>query len=62
MSIKHFILDVLTGSPAKGFTRAELAREHQAQMIGVIGGVIGFAALCAVIYGGSYLLKYLATN
>lgn len=36
MSIKTFILDALTGSPAKGFTPAELAREHQAQMIGVI--------------------------
>ncbi len=62
MSIKTFILDALTGSPAKGFTPAELAREHQAQMIGVIGGVIFFATMCLVIYGGSYLLKYLATN
>lgn len=62
MSLKHFILDALTGSPAKGFTPAELAREHQAQMIGIVGGVIGFAALCAVIYGGSFLLRYLATN
>ena len=58
MSIKTFILDALTGSPAKGFTPAELAREHQAQMI----GVIFFATMCLVIYGGSYLLKYLATN
>ncbi len=52
----------LTGSPAKGFTPAELAREHQAQMIGVIGGVIFFATMCLVIYGGSFLLRYLATN
>ena len=36
----EFLLDALTGRPAKGFTPAELAREHQAQMIGVIGGVI----------------------
>lgn len=57
-----FLLDTLTDRPAKGFTPAELAREHQAQMIGVIGGVIFFATMCLVIYGGSYLLKYLATN
>ncbi|WP_165660366.1 hypothetical protein [Sutterella wadsworthensis] len=58
----EFLLDALTGSPAKGFTPAELAREHQAQMIGVIGGVIFFATMCLVIYGGSFLLRYLATN
>lgn len=55
----EFLLDALTGRPAKGFTPAELAREHQAQMIGVI---IFFATMCLVIYGGSFLLRYLATN
>lgn len=58
----EFLLDALTGSPAKGFTPAALAREHQAQMIGVIGGVIFFATMCLVIYGVSFLLRYLATN
>ena len=58
----EFRLDARTGRPAKGFTPAELAREHQAQMIGVIGVVIFFATMCLVIYGGSFLLRYLATN
>lgn len=62
MSIKTFLLDALTGPTAKGFTPSELEREHVAQMIGVIGGVIFFATMCLVIYGGSYLLRYLATN
>ena len=38
-----FLLDTLTGRPAKGFTPAELAREHQAQRI-VIPRILSGAA------------------
>lgn len=62
MSFRDFILDTLTGSPAKGFSRSQLAEERRAQIIGIWGGILGAIVVIGGTYGFFHFLGWLAKH
>lgn len=57
-----FLLDTLTGRPAKGFSRRELNAERRAQAQAVIWGLISVVAGWALMTGIFHAMAYYATH
>lgn len=57
-----FLLDTLTGRPAKGFSRSELNAERRAQIIGIWGGILGSIVVIGGTYGFFHFLGWLAKH
>lgn len=58
----EFVLDALTGRPAKGFSRRELNAERLAQLQAVIWGLISVVAGWALMTGIFHAMAYFATH
>lgn len=58
----EFVLDALTGRPAKGFSRSELNAERRAQFQAVIWGLISVVAGWALMTGIFHAMAYYATH
>lgn len=58
----EFVLDALTGRPAKGFSRIELNAERRAQVQAVIWGLISVVAGWALMTGIFHAMAYYATH
>lgn len=58
----EFVLDALTGRPAKGFSRSELNAERRAQLQAVIWGLISVVAGWALMTGIFHAMAYYATH
>lgn len=57
-----FLLDTLTGRPAKGFSRRELSEERRAQLQAVIWGLISVVAGWALMTGIFHAMAFYATH
>lgn len=57
-----WLLDLLTGSPAKGLSRSELSAERRAQAQAVIWGLISVVAGWALMTGIFHAMAYFATH
>lgn len=57
-----WLLDLLTGSPAKGLSRSELSAERRAQAQAVIWGLISVVAGWALMTGIFHAMAYYATH
>ena len=60
--LTEFLLDALTGRPAKGFSRSELNAERLAQLQAVIWGLISVVAGWALMTGIFHAMAYYATH
>ena len=60
--LTEFLLDALTGRPAKGFSRSELNAERRAQLQAVIWGLISVVAGWALMTGIFHAMAYYATH
>lgn len=58
----EFVLDALTGRPAKGFSRIELNAERRAQLQAVIWGLISVVAGWALMTGIFHAMAFYATH
>lgn len=58
----EFVLDALTGRPAKGFSRSELNAERRAQVQAVIWGLISVVAGWALMTGLFHAMAFYATH
>lgn len=58
----EFLLDALTGSPAKGLSRRELSEERRAQVQAVIWGLISVVAGWALMTGIFHAMAFYATH
>ena len=58
----EFVLDALTGRPAKGFSRSELNAERRAQLQAVIWGLISVVAGWALMTGIFHAMAFYATH
>lgn len=60
--MKEWLLDLLTGSPAKGLSRRELSEERRAQVQGIVYGVLSIVAGWALMTGIFHAMAYYATH
>lgn len=60
--LSEFVLDALTGSPAKGLSRRELNAERRAQAQAVIWGLISVVAGWALMTGIFHAMAFYATH
>lgn len=60
--LTEFLLDTLTGRPAKGFSRSELNSERLAQLQAVIWGLISVVAGWALMTGIFHAMAFYATH
>lgn len=58
----EFVLDALTGRPAKGFSRSELNAERRAQLQAVVCGLIFFPVGWALMTGIFHAMAFYATH
>lgn len=60
--LTEFLLDTLTGRPAKGLSRRELSEERRAQLQAVIWGLISVVAGWALMTGIFHAMAFYATH